>query len=346
MKKLMKGNDAIIHGTLLGGATHFFGYPITPANEISHSASLYYTKAGRTFLQAESEVAAINMLLGAGSAGARVMTASSGPGIALMAEGLSYLAGTEVPCVVVDIQRAGPGLGNIWPEQSDYNMVIKGGGHGNYKTIVLAPNSAQEMADCGYMAFDLAEKYRCTVFILADAYIGQMMEPVQFPNIVKKAKRKDWAIYGDKESRHNLFTSILMNSQLLSEHNRKLQEKYKKIEDEIVDYEEVLTADAEYLLVAFGISSRICLTVIHKLREEGIKVGLLRPKTLFPYPSVRLSELAVRLKKIMVVELNNGQMAVDVELATKSKLPILNYNWYGGIVPSVVEVVESIKKDI
>ena len=346
MKKLMKGNDAVVHGALLGGGTHFFGYPITPANEISHAAALYYTKAGRTFLQAESELAAVNMLLGAGSAGARVMTASSSPGISLMSEGVSYLAGCEVPAVVVDIQRAGPGLGNIWPEQSDYDMVVKGGAHGNYKNIVLAPNSAQEMADFGYIAFDLAEKYRCTVFILADAYIGQMMEPVQFPREVKKAERYNWGLYADKESRHNLITSIFMNASILSEHNAKLQAKYKTIEEEILDYEEIFTEDAVYLLVAFGISARICLTAVRKLREEGIKIGLLRPKTLFPYPKKRLEELSSRLKNVMVVELNNGQMAADVELATKGKLPVLKYNWFGGMVPSISEVIETIKKDI
>ena len=345
MKKLMKGNEALIHAALLGGGTHFFGYPITPASEIAHAAALYYAKAGRTFLQAESEVAAINMLLGAGAAGARVMTASSSPGIALMSEGLSYLAGSEVPSVVVDVQRAGPGLGNIWPEQSDYNMVVKGGGNGNYKNIVLVPNSAQEMADFGYKSFELAEKYRCTVFILADAYIGQMMEPVKFSTKVKKVKRHDWALYADKKSR-NLISSIFMNGPLMSDHNKKLQAKYKKIEDEIVDYEEFFTEDADYLLVAFGISARICLTAARELRKEGIKIGLLRPKTVFPFPSKRLAELSSGLKKVMVLELNNGQMAVDVELATKSKLPILKYNWFGGVVPSVTEVIKSIKKDI
>jgi pyruvate/2-oxoacid:ferredoxin oxidoreductase alpha subunit len=346
MKRLMKGNDAIVHGALVGGATHFFGYPITPASEIAHAAALYFTKAGRTFLQAESEIAAVNMLLGAGGAGARTMTASSSPGVALMSEALSYLAGSEVPAVIIDVQRAGPGLGNIWPEQSDYNMVVKGGGNGNYKNIVLAPNSAQEMADCGYHAFELAEKYRCTVFILADAYIGQMMEPVRFPSVVKKAKRNNWALYADKESRDNLISSILMNGPLMSEHNIKLQEKYKKIEEEIIDYEEFFTDDADYLLVAYGISSRICLTAARVLRKQGIKIGLLRPKTLFPFPSIRLAELAGRVKKMMVVELSNGQMAVDVDLAVKGRVPVLKYNWYGGMVPSVAEAIELIKKDI
>jgi len=346
MKRLMKGNDAIIHGALMGGATHFFGYPITPASEIAHAAALYFTKAGRTFLQAESEVAAANMLLGAGGSGVRTMTASSSPGIALMSEALSYLAGSEVPSVIVDVQRAGPGLGNIWPEQSDYNMVVKGGGNGNYKNIVLAPNSAQEMADCGYHSFELAEKYRCTVMILADAYIGQMMEPVKFPDIVKKAERNDWAVYADKESRENLITSIFMNGPLMSAHNIMLQEKYKKIEDEITDFEEFFTDDADYLLVAYGISSRICLTAARALRKEGVKIGLLRPKTLFPFPTARLAELSNRVKKMMVLELSNGMMAVDVDLAVLGKVPVLKYNWYGGEVPSVSEAIESIKKDI
>lgn len=346
MKRLMKGNDAIVHGALLGGGTHFFGYPITPASEIAHAAAYYFTKAGRTFLQAESEVSAINMLLGAGGAGARVMTASSSPGIALMGEGLSYLAGSQVPCVIVDVQRAGPGLGNIWPEQSDYNMVVKGGGNGDYKCIVLAPNSAQEMADCAYSAFDLADKYRSPVFILSDAYIGQMMEAVEFPDKIKKSKRKDWGLYADEESRDNLVTSIYMSQKLQQDHVVSLKEKYAEIVRNEQDSEEVCTEDAECVLVACGISSRICLTVVRELRESGVKIGLFRPKTLFPFPERALSKVADRVKKIIVVELSNGQMADDVELAVKCRKPVLRYNWHGGYVPSIAEVIEKLKKDI
>lgn len=346
MKRLMKGNDAAVYGALLGGATHFFGYPITPASEVAHTAALYFTKAGRTFLQAESEIAAINMLLGAGAAGARVMTASSGPGIALMGEALSYLAASEVPCVVIDVQRAGPGLGNIYPEQSDYNCVIKGGGHGNYKNIVLAPNSVQEMADCAYKAFDLAEKYRMTVFILSDAYIGQMMESVSFPTKVKKVKRQEWALYADKGSRKNVVTSIFMTAKDLSNQNIKLIEKYKKIEENEQDYEEFKTSDADYLMIAYGICSRVCLSAARELRKQNVKIGLLRPKTLFPFPKKKLLELLGKVKKIMVLELSDMQMAADIDLMVKNKIPVTKHNWYGGIVPSITEVVDCIKKDI
>jgi 2-oxoisovalerate ferredoxin oxidoreductase alpha subunit len=346
VKRLIKGNDAIVHGALLGGATHFFGYPITPASEIAHAAAYYFTKSGRHFLQAESEISAINMLLGAGGAGARVITASSSPGIALMSEGISYLAGSRVPCVIVNIQRAGPGLGNIWPEQSDYNMVVKGGGNGCYKCIVLAPNSAQEMADCAYNSFDLADKYRVPVIIMSDAYIGQMMEAVSFSPKIKQTKRKEWALYGDKESSDNLVTSILMSQKLQQDHNILLQDIYKEIEDNEQDSEEYLTEDADVVLTAFGICSRICLTVVRELRKEGIKIGLFRPKTLFPFPNDAISKLTSTVKKLMVVELSNGQMAADVELATRCKLPVLRLNWYGGYVPSIAEVIEKVKKDL
>ncbi|MFP4563100.1 MAG: 3-methyl-2-oxobutanoate dehydrogenase subunit VorB [Spirochaetia bacterium] len=344
-KQLTKGNEAVVHGALLGGATHFFGYPITPASEIAHAAALYFTRSGRFFMQAEDEVNAINMLYGAAAAGSRVMTATSGPGLSLMAEGISYIAGAELPCVIVDVQRAGPGLGNIWPEQSDYNAVVKGGGHGNYRNIVLAPNSAQELCDLSYNAFELADKYRMAVIILSDAYIGQMMEPVSLPAEVKHGERKDWALYADSESRGNLVTSILMNTELLSDHNWKLQEKYARVEREIIDYEEFETDDAEILLVAFGISARISYTAVQDLREEGIKAGLLRPKTLYPFPKQRLAELAEEVKKIAVVELSNGQMAEDVELAVSCRREVLRYNWLGGLVPSTEEIVERIKKD-
>jgi 2-oxoisovalerate ferredoxin oxidoreductase alpha subunit len=345
-RRLTKGNKAIVYGALLGGATHFFGYPITPASEIAHAAALYFPMAGRRFLQAESEVASINMLYGSAAAGARVMTASSGPGISLMAEGLSYIAGAELPCVVVDIQRAGPGLGNIWPEQSDYNAVVKGGGHGNYRNIVLAPNSVQEMCDCAYRAFELADRYRMTVFLLADAYIGQMMEPVSLPAAVKHGQRKDWALYADRGSRGNLVTSIFMNTVSMGAHNVKLQEKYARVEREAVEFEEIRTEDAEVILAAFGICSRICLSALERLREQGIKVGLFRPKTLFPFPKQRLARLADECGKLIVVELNNGQMAEDVELAVKSSIPVLRYNWYGGTVPTVAELVERIQEEI
>ncbi|MDC7228255.1 MAG: 3-methyl-2-oxobutanoate dehydrogenase subunit VorB [Spirochaetales bacterium] len=343
-KTLIKGNHAIVRGALLGGATHFFGYPITPASEIAHGAADLFTRSGRTFLQAESETSAINMIYGAAAAGARVMTASSGPGVSLMLEGISYLAGSELPAVIVDVQRAGPGLGNIWPEQTDYNMCCKGGGHGAFRNIVLAPASGQEMTDFAYKAFDLADKWRMTVIILSDAYIGQMMEPVGFPSEVKHGQRKDWAVYGDAESRENLLTSIIMNQKGLSEFNEKLQAKYRRVEAEIVDWEEIQTEDSDYLLVAFGITSRIAATAVRMLREEGIKVGLFRPRTLWPFPSARLAELGESVKSIGVAELNDGMMADDVDLAVKGKCPVDRFNWFGGYVPSAEELVEKVKE--
>ncbi|WP_319560444.1 3-methyl-2-oxobutanoate dehydrogenase subunit VorB [Marispirochaeta sp.] len=345
-KQLIKGNEAVIYGALLGGSTHFFGYPITPASEIAHAAAAYFRAAGRTFLQGESEVSVINMIYGAASAGARVMSASSGPGIALMAEGISYIAGAELPAVLVDVQRAGPGLGNIWPEQSDYNMVVKGGGHGNYRNIVLAPNSAQEMCDFTYRAFELADKYRMLVFILTDAYIGQMMEPVSFPEKVLHGERHTWAVYGDKESRKNLVTSILMNRELLSQHNLHLQEKYRRLEKEITDYQEVQTGDAELVFVAYGISSRLCYSAVSQLRKKGIKAGLLRPKTLYPFPRQRLEELASSAELFISLELSNGQMADDVEIALMGRKPLLRYNWMGGVVPEVSEIVARTESDL
>ena len=346
IKRLMKGNEAVIHGALMGGATHFFGYPITPASEIAHAAALYFTSSGRHFLQAESEVSVINMLYGAAGAGARVMTASSGPGMSLMAEGLSYIAGAELPCVVVDVQRAGPGLGNIWPEQSDYNITVKGGGHGNYRNIVLAPNSAQEMCDLTYRAFDLADKYRICVMVLADAYIGQMMEPVQLPGKVLHGTRKDWALYGDKESRKNLITSILMDPVLQSDHNWKLQKKYQKISEEICLWEELYCEDADVLFTAYGITARICLSAVKVLREKGIKAGMLRPKTLFPFPEKRLAELAGKSQMVISAELSNGQMSDDIDRIVAAKVPVLRYLWLGGVIPSVQEIVERTEKDL
>jgi len=340
----MKGNLGIVRGALLGGATHFFGYPITPASEIAQGAAELFTKTGRCFLQAESETSAINMIYGSASAGARVMTASSGPGLSLMLEGVSYLAGCELPTVIVDVQRAGPGLGNIWPEQSDYNTCCKGGGHGAFKNIVLSPASGQEMTDMAYKAFELAEEWRMTVIILSDAYIGQMMEPISFSDEVKHNDRKDWAVYGDAESRENLVSSIIMDQQGLAELNAKLQAKYRRAEEELADWEEVETEDAEYLLVAFGITSRIAATAIRTLRDNGIKAGLFRPKTVWPFPSKRLAELSTQVKAMGVAELNDGMMADDVDLSVKGKCPVHRFNWFGGYVPDADELVASVKE--
>ena len=345
-KTLIKGNEAVVRGALLGGATHFFGYPITPASEIAHGAADLFTRSGRTFLQAESETSAVNMIYGAASAGARVMTASSGPGMSLMLEGLSYLAGAELPSVFVDVQRAGPGLGNIWPEQSDYNMCCKGGGHGCFHNIVLAPSSGQEMTDFAYRAFDIADAYRMTVIILTDAYVGQMMEPVGFPSAVRHGMRKSWGVYGDEASRQNLISSIVMNQTGLSELNIMLQQKYQRVARDLTDWDETETGDAEFILIAFGITARIASTAIKLLRDEGLKAGLLRPKTLFPFPTERIAELGNEVGMLGVAELNNGMMAEDVELAVKGACEVKRYNWFGGMVPSAEELVLRVKEDL
>jgi 2-oxoisovalerate ferredoxin oxidoreductase alpha subunit len=343
MKDFIKGNEAVVKGAILAGCTHYFGYPITPASEIAHAAAYYFPQTGGTFIQAESEVSAINMVYGAAGAGARVMTASSGPGISLKSEGFSYIAGAELPCVIVDIMRAGPGLGNIWPEQSDYNQVVKGGGHGNYKLFVIAPSSAQEMADFGYQAFDIAEKYRNPVLILADAYIGQMMEPVSFPSKVKKAPRFDWAVYGDKESRKNLISSIYMNTHDLEKHNEKLQKKYERMEKEDVRYENYKLDDAEIVFVAYGISSRLVMTAVDELRKQNIKAGLLRPITLFPFPKEACRDIAGYAKRIIAMELSNGQMIDDIRLAVNGKKDIELFNRMGGYVPRIDEIISFLK---
>lgn len=343
---LLKGNEAVIYGALLGGATHYFGYPITPASEIAHAAADLFPRCGRHFLQAECEVSSISMLYGAAAAGARAITGSSGPGLSLMAEGLSYLAACELPSVVVDVQRAGPGLGYIWPEQADYNFIVHGAGHGSQSGVVLAPNSAQEMCDCAYRAFTLAERYRCTVFILADAYIGQIMEPVELPATLLSNPAKEWALSGDAAGRSNLITSIFMKVEELEERNQLLQEKYQRMADEIVDFEAVETADADYLFVAYGISSRLCYSALHELRRKGIKAGMLRPKTLFPFPRLRLQELAGQVAKIAVVELSNGQLVRDVHLAVAGRVPVELYNWMGGRVPSTSEIVQRLEDSL
>jgi len=342
-KEFIKGNEAVVKGAILAGCTHYFGYPITPASEIAHAASFYMPLFGGTFIQAESEVSAINMVYGAAGAGVRCMTASSGPGFSLKAEGISYLAGAELPCVIVDVMRAGPGLGNIFPEQGDYNQVVKGAGHGNYKVVVLAPNSAQEMADHGYMAFDIAEKHRIPVMILTDAYIGQMMEPVDFPTEVKKVKRFDWAVYGDKESRQALVTSIVMSAELLEEHNIKLNKKYEKIEKEEVKYEGYKLDDADVVFVAYGVSSRIVMSAVDILRNKNIKAGLLRPITLFPFPKQACIDAASKAKKIIAVELSNGQLADDVRLAINCRKEVQHYGRMGGMTPTVEEIVSLVE---
>jgi 2-oxoisovalerate ferredoxin oxidoreductase alpha subunit len=330
--QLVKGNTAVVIGAMYAGCDCYFGYPITPATEILHDASKYFPMVGRKFVQAESEEAAINMVYGGAATGHRVMTASSSPGISLKQEGISFLAGSELPCVIVDVVRAGPGLGNIGPEQGDYNQIVKGGGHGNYKNIVLAPNSVQEMCDFTARAFDLAEKYLNPVVVLADGVLGQMVEPLHFPETaVKPEIDTGWAVSGNAETKQNLVTSIFLNAEQLEDFNYKIQKKYLKIEGNEVKFEEYRTEDADIVLVAYGISSRISRSAVDLARSEGIKAGLFRPKTLFPFPKNALRKVAEKDKCTFIsVEMSNGQMIDDIKLAIECKHPVKLVNRMGG----------------
>ena len=343
-KQLMKGNEAIVKGAILAGCRAFYGYPITPANEIAEAAAFYMPQAGGVFLQAESEVAAINMVYGAASAGVRAMSASSGPGISLMSEGLSYLAGSELPCVIADITRGGPGLGNIAPEQSDYFQVVKGGGHGCYRCLVLAPASAQEMADLTRLAFDLADKYLNPVFVLADGTIGQMMEPVEFTEGPVLPPAPQWSVTGNAETRRNLITSIYLEPDDLEKHVRKLEAKYKCAEHEEVRFENWRADDAEIVLVGYGIVGRILKSVVELLRSHDIKVGLVRPISLYPFPSAELHRLAFHARKFVVVEMSTGQMIEDVRLALDGLSPVEFFGRCGGNVPTTEEIADVVRK--
>ena len=337
--EFIKGNDAVVKAALLAGCQSFYGYPITPASEIAHAAAKYFPRVGRTFLQAESEIASIQMVYGASGAGERTMTASSSPGISLKQEGMSYLAGSQLPCVVVDIMRGGPGLGNIAPEQGDYNQLVKGGGHGCYKVLVLAPNGAQEMCDLTMLAFELSDKYRSPAVIAADGYIGQMMEPVEFPEPVGDIPARPWALCGEKIPRDNLINSIFLVPDELEAHSRMLQEKYARMEAEEVRYEDYLVDDAELVLVGYGIVSRILRSVVEAARERGAKVGLHRPITLMPFPKVRIGEIVDTTRSFLAVELSNGQMVDDVRLAVNGRKPVEFYGRMGGNVPTVEEIL-------
>ena len=343
-KQLMKGNEALMKSAILSGCRAFYGYPITPASEIAEVAAVYMPSAGGVFLQAESEVAAINMLYGAASAGVRCVTASSGPGISLMQEGMSYLAGAELPCVVADITRSGPGLGNIAAEQSDYNQVVKGGGHGNYRTIVLAPHSVQEMADLTVLAFDLADRYRNPVVVLADGFIGQMMEPVQFPSAATEPHFPDWAVAGTAATRGNLINSLHLDCAEMETHSRALEAKYRVAEQNEARAEEWYTNDAEIVLVGYGIVARILKAVTAEARAEGIPVGVLRPITLYPFPASNFRSLAKRAQVFAVVEMSNGQMVDDVRLALNGARPVEFLGRGGGNVPSHEEVLRLVRE--
>jgi pyruvate/2-oxoacid:ferredoxin oxidoreductase alpha subunit len=343
-KVLMKGNDAVMRASIIAGCRCYFGYPITPASEIAESAAFYMPRVGGTFVQAESEIGAINMVYGAAGGGVRTMTASSSPGISLKQEGVSYAAGAELPMLIINVNRGGPGLGNIAPEQSDYNQLCKGGGHGNYKVPVLAPNSVQEMADLARFSFELAEKYRTPVYMLADGTIGQMMEPVEFPEPVMELPHHDWALYIDKDSKKNLISSIQLKPDDLEELNHHLQRKYAEIEKNEVIVEEYLLEDAEIVLVGYGIVSRLIKSAVDEMRKAGLKVGMLRPITLFPFPKKELAAISEKIKAFVCIELSNGQMIDDINMAIKYTKPVHFINRMGGNMPTPADLVEEVSK--
>ena len=344
-KVLMKGNEAIAEAAILAGCRHYFGYPITPQTEIAAYMAKKMPKIGGCFLQAESEVAAINMVYGVASTGKRVMTSSSSPGISLKAEGLSYMAGSDLPALVVNVQRGGPGLGGIQPSQSDYFQATRGGGHGDYHMIVLAPSSVQEMADLTIKGFDLAEKYRMTSMILADGTIGQMMEPVELSEVKVNEYDKSWAVTGTKcERKHNIINSLSLVPEELEQFNFARYEKYKTIEENEAMYEEYMMDDAEICVCAFGIAARVAKNAIVKAREQGIKAGLIRPITLWPFPKAPFVKAADKVKSFISVELSMGQMIEDIKLATECKKNVYLCNRAGGMIPSPEQVLESIIK--
>jgi len=346
-KVLLSGNEALAEGALQAGCRCYFGYPITPQSEIPAYMVRRMKEVGGVFLQAESEIAAINMVYGAAATGARAMTSSSGPGISLKQEGLSYLAGAELPAVIVNVMRGGPGLGNIAPSQSDYFQATRGGGHGDYHLIVLAPNSVQEMLDLASLAFELADKYRNPVMILADAILGQMMEGVEFKEENKGVKKKkDWIVGGGKGRKPNIIRSLFLEEGVLEEHNKKLQEKYARIRRLEVKYESIQTDDAELLLVSYGSMARLASEVVTRLRKKGIKAGLLRPITLWPFPYSPIRKLTDRVRFFFVVEMSEGQMLEDVKLAVEGTVPVYFYGRLGGGVPTPLEVMERIEEKV
>jgi len=347
--RLMKGNEAVAEGAIRAGTDGYFGYPITPQSEVMEylMAEQPEKRTGMVVLQAESEVASINMVYGAASTGKRVMTSSSSPGISLMQEGISYCAGAELPCLVVNVVRGGPGLGTIQPSQADYFQSVKGGGHGDYRLIVLAPASVQEMFDFVFLGYDLAFKYRNPILILSDGLIGQMMEKVELCEQRPRNTVFDpsWTLTGKTPDRErNIITSLDLDASQQEKHNQHLQEKYRKAEAEEVRYEELQTEDADYLFVAYGSSARICQKAIQLGREKGIKIGLLRPITLWPFPKKPLAAIAPRLKGILSVEQSAGQMIEDVKLSVGCGIRVEHYGRMGGMIPSPEEVLENFEK--
>jgi 2-oxoglutarate ferredoxin oxidoreductase subunit alpha len=349
--KLMKGNEAVAEAAIRCGADAYFGYPITPQSEVLEYLMFEkaYERTGMAVLQAESELAAINMVYGAACTGKKVMTSSSSPGISLMQEGLSYIAGSELPCLIVNVVRAGPGLGAIQPSQADYFQSVKGGGHGDYHLLVLAPASAQEMSDFVPLGFELAFKYRNPVMILSDGLIGQMMEKVELFDAVPRTDKVDetWALTGKHTNRKkHTITSLDLDPTKMEKHNLHLQEKYRAMQANEVRYEALDCDDAEYLYVAYGASARICQKAVQLARKKGIKVGLLRPITLFPFPSAQILALATKVKGILTVEMSAGQMVEDVRLAVNGKVKVEHYGRYGGMIHSPSEVLEALENKI
>lgn len=347
-KKLMKGNEALAEAMIRAGCDAYFGYPITPQSEVLEYLSRDATKrTGMVILQAESEIAAINMIYGAAGCGKRVMTTSSSPGISLMQEGISYIASAQLPCLIANVNRGGPGLGTIQPAQGDYFQAVKGGGHGDYHLLVLAPNSVQEMVDHVKLGFELSEKYRTPVMILADGAIGQMMEKVelfeQMPRI--EDRHYDWATTGRKKGHDRTYvTSLFIQPEKMEQINLALQKKYKAMEENEVRCQLIKTDDAEYILTAYGLSARICMKTMDLARAKGIKVGLVRPITLFPFPKKVYAEMAPRLKGILDVEMNAGQMVEDVRLSVEGKTRVEFYGRMGGVIPSPEEILLNFEK--
>ena len=342
-KVLMKGNEAIAEAAILAGCRHYFGYPITPQTEIAAYMAKRMPKIGGTFLQAESEIAAINMVYGVSATGKRVMTSSSSPGISLKGEGLSYLAGADLPALIVNVQRGGPGLGGIQPSQSDYFQATKGGAHGDFHMLVLAPASVQEMAELTVKGFDLADKYRMTTMILADGTMGQMMEPVSLDFAEGEKVEKPWATNGTKMARpHNVVNSLFLKPEMLEKTNFERYERYAYIKENEVMYEEYMMEDAEICVVAFGIAARVSKNAINEARAKGIKVGMIRPITLWPFPEKVIAAAADKVKKFISVELSMGQMIEDIRLAVNGTAPVTLCNRTGGMIPAPEQVLEAI----
>jgi pyruvate/2-oxoacid:ferredoxin oxidoreductase alpha subunit len=344
--QLIKGNEAVVKAALLAGCRAYYGYPITPASEIVEMAALHFPQVGGVFVQAESEVAAINMVYGGAAAGVRTMTASSGPGISLMQEGFSYLAGAELPCVVVDMMRGGPGLGSIGPEQGDYFQIVKGGGHGCYRNLVLAPASVQELVDLTVLAFELADRYRNPVVVLADGSVGQMMEPVSFPEPLPVPAAPAWAVTGTAATRGNLVNSIHLEPDVLESHIRALEAKYLEAERSESRCETWRVEDAEIVLVGYGIVGRVLRAVVEAARDRGIRAGLLRPITLFPFPNRAIRALAGTARSFVVVEMSTGQLVEDVRLALEGIRPVEMYGRVGGNIPTVEEVLQFVERTV